>query len=340
MSPRPGVNPSWGPLTLRYNRTLDIGDVGPYGADGQHPVLSLKLQAAGYTQTADATDPSRGDEYYVVADLGDSTVSPGNMAADDDESKGYYTHAIDVRMSLGAPQGGAAGLQNQYGLDTYTPQSSPATGSGTISSGSSETLGFFGAQLTASGSVSSAEGGSRSYQDYEVQAETGQGDGPAEISYHLALRVCDAGPYKSPFSLIRSDDKNLAGLPPRATSNLPLTSAASFVATGPAKEFPGPAELRVTVRHWLAKVVWYNTITPTHWLKAPDFHQNMQGVGPTMDWASGMMAPNNVSVDVYDVTKGPGVVMMKTGNYYAFAWSGETTWSFRVDFGAGRVDPS
>src|SRR5215471_14010441 len=100
MTLRPGVRPTWGPMALTDNRTFPIGQVGPFEAGGQRSAVALKLTVAGYAQAANASDPNSDNEYYVVVDLTDSTVSPGNLGADDDENRGFYTHAIEVRMTL------------------------------------------------------------------------------------------------------------------------------------------------------------------------------------------------------------------------------------------------
>jgi hypothetical protein len=264
-----------------------------------------------------------------VADLAaGSVVSPGDVSANDDENRGFYTHAIDVQMWF----------DDVYAVETEAPPPSAATGSGSVSSGSSENVGFFGDQLTASGSWSTSQGGSRTYQDYEIESHTTHKSnlgGSEVMKQHLALRLCDAGPYVTPFSLVKSD-QYLAGLPPRAVGNLPLMSAASFKAVAPVKKSPAKAKLHVKVKPWLAKVTWWSN-TPQHWFRQPDVGgQHVQAVG------GGVEAE---TVAEYDLTKGPGGYAMQTagtltGMYLALPWSNEFVWSFDVDFANGRVVPA
>jgi hypothetical protein len=343
MTLRPDTPPKWGPVTAPVNnQAFPIGDVGPFVSGGQQSALSLNLTAAGYVQPVNPKDPNSDNECYIVIDLAGSTVSPGTLDKDDSENRGYYTHGIEIRMSLA----GEAAIPPllDWKVDASTPPTSPATGSGSVSTGSSVSGGFFGTQLTATGGWSSSESGGRTYQDYEVKNNTThktvQGTGSEEAVYDLALRLCDTGPYRTPFSLIKADDSYLAGLPPRATADLPLTSAASFMAILPVKHYPQVDDLTVTIKHWLAKVVWYSTEIPaSHVGVMNPFDQNQQVQMVTKDhWARGGSMPYTELVDEYDMTKSPGVYLSTmTGLYCALPWLSQYTGRYMVDWTDGRI---
>lgn len=341
MTLRPNTLSAWGPVTPPVtNETYPIGSVGPFDSGGQQSALSLKVTVALYKQPVDVNDKNSANEFYYVVDLTGSTLSPGTMQADDDENRGYYTHAFEVRMSLATEVEYPPPLT--WKVDANTPTTSAVTGSGSVTTGSSVSGGFFGTQLTASGGWSESEGGSRAYQDYELKNNTthtnSQGVGKEEMIHNLELRLCDAGPYRTPFSLIKPDDSYLAGLPPRATSDLPLTDAVSFLATLPAGQSPLVDDLSITVKHWLAKVVWYSTSTPaSHWGVANPFDQNQQVQTVAKDHnIRGNWAPYAETVDEYDMTKSPGVYgSTLTGLYCALPWLNEQTFTLAVGEGVG-----
>jgi hypothetical protein len=150
------------------------------------------------------------------------------------------------------------------------------------------------------------------------------GSGSEVVKHHLALALCNGGPYVTPFSLI-GNDKYLVGLPPRAISNLTLTSAASFLVTKPVKEVPDPATLHVSIKQWLAKIYWIKAFTtpPT--------------VGTPQLVTAGTAGVDTVTVAEYDLTKGSGCLTMTLGAYVAMPMSFESDWSFAVDFSNGKV---
>jgi hypothetical protein len=323
MSLRSDAKKVWGPTPLNDSRIMDLSRAGlPISLPAADlPSLQLKLQIAGYAQAADPSDDTSDTEYYVVADLGTnkSEVSPGAQVGNDDENVGFYTHSVDVQMWFDG---------SAYAVDQDTPDASAASGSGSSSSGQSETIGFFGSQLTGTVSSSTTQGGSRTYEDYEVQNLTTHksdvGSGSEVMKHHLALALCDAGPYVTPFSLIGSD-KYLAGLPPRATSNLTLTSAASFLVSEQAKQVPAPATLHLSIKQWMARVVWLKPFTPP------------PKVGTPQLVVQGNAGTSTVTVDEYDLTKGSGVLQMTTGAYAVIPLPFESDWSFNVDFANGKV---
>jgi hypothetical protein len=327
---RQGTPAKWGPLTVGNDQAASIPSIGSFDSGGQQASVLLKMNVAGYVQPVNAKDPASDDECYVVADLAaGSVVSPGDLSANDDENRGYYTHAIDLHMWF----------DDLYAVEAEAPPPSAATGSGSVSSGSSESIGFFGNQLTATESWSTSQGGGRAYQDYEIESHTTHKTnlgGSEMMKQHLALRLCDSGPYLTPFSLINSD-QYLAGLPPRAIGNLPLMSAASFKGQAPVKKSPAKATLHVTVKPWLAKMTWWSSIAPGHWFSHPDLGgQQVQTVGEGVEMET---------VAEYDLTKGPGVSLTEkagilTGTYLALPWSNEFAWSFVVDFENGEVHPA
>lgn len=328
---RPGTQAKWGPVTVGNDQAASISSIGEFDSRGQQASVLLKMNIAGYVQAANPTDESSDDECYVVADLGaGSVVSPGDVGANDDENRGYYTHAVDVEMWFDG---------DQFAVEAETPSPSGASGSGSSSRSSSESVGFFGDQLTATGSWSTSEGGGRTYQDYELESHTTHKTnlgGSERMKQHLALRLSNAGPYVTPFSLVGSD-QYLAGLPPRAIGNLPLLSGASFKTVVPVKTHPGPGTLHVSVRPWLAKVAWWAMKDPAHWFKAPNVGgQKLQSVA---------FAAGDETVAEYDLTKGPGAMPQSNwagleGTYVALPWSNEFTWSFSVDFTNGKVVPA
>jgi hypothetical protein len=327
---RQGTQAQWGPLTVGNDQAAGIGTVGEFDSGGQQASVLLKMNIAGYVQPANPKDSSSDNECYVVADLAaGSVVSPGDVGANDDENRGYYTHAIDVQMWF----------DDVYAVETEAPPPSAVSGSGSVSSGSSESVGFFGDQLTATGSWSTSQGGARTYQDYEIESHTTHKTnlgGSEVMKQHLALRLCDTGPYVTPFSLVKSD-QYLAGLPPRAIGNLPLMSAASFKAVAPVKHSPAQAKLHVKVKPWLAKVTWWSMTAPRHWFGHPDLGgQQVQAVGGGVELET---------VAEYDLTRGPGgyplaTAGVPTGVYLALPWSNEFVWSFDVDFANGSVVPA
>jgi hypothetical protein len=270
--------------------------------------ITLQMTVAGYVQPVDASDPSQGEECFVVVDLGKTEVSPGQLIKNDAANRGWYTHSIDVEMYFDG--------DTPYCIDADTPQSYPATGSGNMSTGTSETLSFFGTDLTGGLSASQSQGGGRTYADFEVSNTTTREPGNHQMRHHLALRVCDAGPYEDPYSLC-GPDKNLVGLPPRATSNNQLTSAAAFVAVmkGNPMARPEPATLCVNITH-TAAIVFFSPngskidIDEMNQLKEP-FSLNK---GLQMLW-----------------------IVMLSGIYAAAPAGTMLAWRFLVDFKKGQV---
>jgi hypothetical protein len=297
----------WGPQTLKGQHSWTAGqgigkidrgvveyDVGDVAQDA---TVNLEMTVAGYVQPVNQANPDQGDECYVVVDLANTTVTPGLLVKNDDSNRGWYTHSIVVRMSFKSP--------SLYAVDVDSPQSSAATGSGSSSNTSS--IGFFGDQLT--GSLSSTDGGSRSYEDFEVTNLTTHGKGNEVVNHQLALKLSDAGAYTAPFSLV--NDHQLAGLVPRAAGNLPLTSAAAFVATLPTKKRPEPATLEVNFHHAVALVVW-------------------QSPG---SWGTEVDDPNN-----FDMGGDWQCYPALTGSWEGLAQSSDSGWSFVVDFENGKVN--
>jgi hypothetical protein len=295
----------------------DAPSFGGFAGSGQQASAHLGISVAGYHQPADPQGNSSDDvEYYVVVDLGNggSTVSPGTLAETNEDNKGFYTHAVEVQMSF----------DSVYALDTDVPPSTQASGSTSYSD--SLSVGFFGDQLTATESTSQT--GSRAYGDYEItNSSTPDVIGKGAV-HHYALRLSDGGGgYRSPFSLIDSPTSgvslhHLLGLVPRSTSRFALTSAAAFRATLPAKTPPDPAVLTITVKHWLAKVVWYSGWqTLIHGSPQLGDHVTMVGGGVEM-----------TAIDDYDVTTSAGVYLLTTGAYLSLPWSYEATWQFVADF--------
>jgi hypothetical protein len=323
---RPGTVAHWGPISVGSNIAATIPDVGEFGSGGQQPSVRLQMNIAGYQQVVDVNDPMGNTEYYIVVDLGSgSFASPGDLHSNTAEGRGYYIHAVDVQMWF----------EDSFELDGETPLPSSAAGSGNNSASSSDTVGFFGTQLTASQSETVSHGGGRSFPDYEMESHSTHKNnlgGNEVLKHHFALKLCDGGPYHSPFSLVDSDH-NLFGLPPRAVGNMPLVSAAAFKAVAPVKTMPPKAILRVSVNLWLANVAWWG-LTPNHWFKTPDLG------GQTGTMVGDGLAV--VAVDAFDVTKGPGVLPLTrlgttTGSYVATSWKHEFAWGFAVDYGQKKV---
>lgn len=326
---RPGTQLHWGTVTVGSDQAAPIAGLGEFDAGGQQASALLQMNVGGYVQPVDPHDPSSANECYVVADLGaGSLTSPGQMVCNDQENRGYYTHAVEVKLWFDG---------SAYAVDTEAPPPSSASGSGSSSSSSSTSVGFFGDQLTASESWSTSEAGSRGYQDYEAESHstrTSNLGGSDVVDQRFALRLSNGGPYVTPFSLLGSD-QYLAGLPPRAAGNLPLVTAASFKAVSPVKQYPGPARLHVSIQSSLAKVTWWDgATTPSHWFKAPQVGgQPTQVIGP----GAALTRPGD-----YDLSRGPGVYPMTTagvmtGTYVALPWAHEFSWAFDVDFASGKV---
>ncbi len=211
--------------------------------------ISVDLTVAGYLQPQDPGNPDAGDDCYVVADLVDSSVNAGGLNYDDVTHRGFYTHAVDVQMGFSVDTDGT----QAYSVEQDTPLSSPATGS--AGSGSNESVGFFGDQLTASAGTSSSQ--SRTYQDFEVTNNTTHGAGKEWVKHHLQLRVTDGGGgYSTPWTLRKDKTNEAYGIVPRAAANNPLTSAASFLAQTKAKVRPPAARLHVQIGHTVVITVW------------------------------------------------------------------------------------
>jgi hypothetical protein len=316
---RTGITPKWGPITIRDDHAAAIGDLGEFKSGGQQASVRLDMTVGGYMQPADPTDTTSDQECYVVADLGAGTVVSPGPGWDDTENRGYYTHAVDVQMWF----------DDVYVVDTETPAPSAASGSSSVSSGTSETVGFFGDQLTATGSWSTGQGGGRAYQDYETTSMTTHKSnlgGSEVMKQHLALRLCDAGGYVSPFSLVDSK-QYLVGLPPRATGNLPLLSATSFMASAAPKRAPADAKLHVSIKLVLVKVTWWK--------------ESAFAVPDTAGWQ--VHGVNSDTFAGYDPATGPGAYPMTNffggveGAYIALPWTVEFPWTFGVDFANGKV---
>jgi len=234
----------WGKIPFRgdrdYSTAATLQDVLADGS--QSCTTHLELNVAGYTQPVNAKKPEDGWECYVVADLAGSLVNPIKLIKDDDSNRGWYTHAIDVKMWFDP--------SSQYVVDEDAPQSSAPVGS--ASSGGN--VGFFGDQLTAGANWEQ----SREYQDFELTNLTSKQAGNPTMEHHVKLNMSNAGGgYVNPYSLIdTTPPHNLDGLVERSTSNYELTSAASFVTQLPTKTLPDPADLHVTIEHHLAIIVF------------------------------------------------------------------------------------
>jgi hypothetical protein len=305
----------WGPQTQRGGRdyqldtTLQIGPGDTTRQYSQQASVSLEITAAGYTQPVNVTNPSEGDECYVVVDLANSLVTPGPLAGTDDSNRGWYTHAVEVSMRF-------LDASAPYVIDVDTPQSSAATGS--ESQSDSETIGFFGDQLT--GTATTGESTTRTFGDFEVTNTTVKGP-PAPhpvMTHHLALKVSDGGGgYTGPFSLI-NDKHELSGLVPRSAGNNPLTSAACFLAQMPQKQLPATATLDVVIKHWLALVVW---------------HDGDGGVGDETSDVDDFPLPDAASAAASWKSYAGW-----TGIWWAVIQAEQSSWSFAVDFQNGKLD--
>jgi hypothetical protein len=157
MAMRADAKTVWGPVPLRDSRSLDLTKLGSFFKNvpvpaGDLPNVQLKLEVAGYAQAANPKDDASDTEYYVVADMAtdSSTVGPGSQVVNDDEKCGFYTHSVDVQLWF---------EDSAYAVDQDTPASSAASGSGSNSSGTTETFGFFGDQLTGTVSSTASQGG-------------------------------------------------------------------------------------------------------------------------------------------------------------------------------------
>lgn len=264
---------AWAPETLRYANdfTLPVqANDSPFPGGSQTADLHLELTVGGYVQPGSATDSTKGEEYYVVADLAGSTFTPGTMICDDAANRGFYTHSIDVKMTFdavvpatGAPSGAltlATSHTSPYVMETSTPVTSLASGSSSSGSSTSASFGFFGDTLTGTVGVGTSESDSRSYQDFEVSSRPSHAPSAETAEQFLALRVSDLGGYHIPADLV--DNKhNLTTLPPRATSAMPIVSAASFLHVGAAKSPPPAAVLAGRVEATLVGMFWLDGAT-------------------------------------------------------------------------------
>lgn len=333
---------AWGPETLRYPNdfTLPIApNDSPFPGGTQTADLHLVLTVAGYIQPADVTNPSKGEECYVVADLAGSTFTPGTMIRDEPANRGFYTHALDVKMTFDAvvPASGpppvgpltlAPSHTSPFVMDTSTPDGSAVSGSSSSGSSTSGSLGFFGDTLTATLGVGTSQSSSRSYQDFEVQSKPSHSPSAEVSEQYLALRVSDLGGYQIPADLV--DTKyNLTTLPPRATSAMPITSAASFLAAGSAKAAPKAAVLAGRVEATLVGIFW---------LDGPTFGKLMK-IGSYAVFLGMMVgATGKAKMTSFDLHRPfQGQYMLPSGCYLAVPRVVGANFACDVEFATGKV---
>lgn len=226
-------------------------ELTPGGSQIAEISLQVRFQLFSF-QTDDTSETIR----YLLVSVEGSEVNPsakGNLAWDQDDKRGFYTHSVEVTIEW------LDATLYEVTIAEAAPASTSWQGgaSTTSSLDFNVNLGSFGKTATSGVSF----GGSISHSftldlsDYTIK-EIQDGN---KLTHQVLLSMTEGGAYNDPTDLVEQGGLTqfsglfsgtipgrLHRLPPRAVSSLQLPSQVLFQT---AKNFKESRRLRVTVRH-------------------------------------------------------------------------------------------
>lgn len=196
-----------------------------------------RFKICGYRRIPEGGTIESDLQWLIRVDCTNSSVHPGAQVWNQEDKRGYFTHALKVRISLPADDG--------YVSSWSFPGSTREGGSVSSSVSTSESVGFFGMTATASYSGSISASASQSFPDFEIY--NNDGEVSSEIAEQIyKLRLVNGARYIRPLDMI--DDSIYKGrvreLCPAAVSKFDIISSALFQKSNVAK---GPAITRVGI---------------------------------------------------------------------------------------------
>jgi hypothetical protein len=223
-----------------FDQELQPDGVSTIFVGGQRPQVTLRPTINTYRyQRSLGADM----EKFILVDLTDSTVQPGNLSSNASDKRGFFTERVTVKVYLEGSE--------EFAVRKDYPPTTAQGGSSSSSLSYSLSVGAFGdtGTFNAGGTISS--GVSQSLPDFEIINVT---DSSARrMEHRYGLRLVDGAVYRGPLDLvdIGATGGRVRGLNPRATSNLPLQSSVLFHSARPAT---GKRRLNVEIAHRLMMV--------------------------------------------------------------------------------------
>jgi hypothetical protein len=186
-------------------------------------------------------------EWYIKVDLHTTAVNPGTLMWNQDDQRGYYTEAVDVRFGI-----------KGWKLSWSSPETTQVGGSSSQAKSVEFSAGFFGPQpmVTLGGSISSSAG--QSFPDFAIKNDSaGSPDQFVHQSYVLGL-VQDH-PYVNPIDLVdagvvKGRLRELSS--PRSVSDLAIQSEALFHNPNPKEGDTPRLEIEITHRLMDVEKTW------------------------------------------------------------------------------------
>lgn len=211
---------------------------------GQNAQVRLNGEIDGYKFFPDPKDLTTV-EWFLKLDLGQTTVSPGSQNWEQDDKRGYFTHAIEVK----------AGFYDDpsFRFKWDTPDTTAEGGSASRSESVSYNVGFFSASPTGSLGGSITSGSGVTYPDFEIVNSSGTNNEFVHQTFHL--RVVGDGKYRIPPDAVEPAyglQGRVLPPPPRALSNFNIPTKALFHAKAP--KLGKTSTLTVEVIHHLVTV--------------------------------------------------------------------------------------
>lgn len=196
-----------------------------------------RFTISGYRRLEPGHEIATGLDYLIRIDCTNSSVHPGAMVWNQEDKRGYFTHALKVSISL--PE--SDGYVNSWSFPGTTREG----GSTTTSESTTEQGGFFGLTGTASYSGSISASSSQTFPDFEIYNNDGiVKSNVAEQVYRL--RLANGARYVRPTDMI--DDsiyrRRVRDLCPAAVSKFDVISSALFKKSNASK---GPAITQVSI---------------------------------------------------------------------------------------------
>jgi len=193
-----------------------------------------------YAYRADKKQRTTTEKYLLVS-LKNTEVSPGKMAFDRSDKRGFYTESVLVKMWFTDSDG------------LVISEDAPPTTSegGSVSSSISVNFngGSFSTEPVLGAGVSIGNSFSTALPDFEVRNDSDE----TTVQHSMELRLVLGNQYRSPIDLVdpTSLRSALCNLPARALSNLPVLSQALFHAKDGLEE---TRILKIELTHRLMQV--------------------------------------------------------------------------------------
>ena len=156
--------PDWFSLDIEPQQDSKL--VTAVGDKRQTHTTRLRAHVTAYQKWKDGIKPHEGIplvsdlEWYIKVDLHTTAVNPGTLMWNQDDQRGYYTEAVDVRFGI-----------KGWKLSWSSPETTQVGGSSSQAKSVEFSAGFFGYQpmATFGGSISSSAG--QSFPDFGIKKQ-------------------------------------------------------------------------------------------------------------------------------------------------------------------------